>query len=149
MAADKLLASLRESFASKLGRCARCMRLSVAGMVGFAALLLVAEGFGAGPAPTLAAAVPAALFTLWSIAHAGAYVWRGPERATGCKSCAERKAANLRRHRWRVVKSWLRGRPMRNRKAVHHPRCQTCGSFMIRSGACYKCINCGNTSGCA
>ncbi len=29
------------------------------------------------------------------------------------------------------------------------PPCSTCGAIMIRSGACYKCVNCGNTSGCA
>jgi ribonucleoside-diphosphate reductase alpha chain len=29
------------------------------------------------------------------------------------------------------------------------PPCPTCGSIMIRSGACYKCANCGTTSGCA
>ena len=29
------------------------------------------------------------------------------------------------------------------------PPCSTCGSIMIRSGACYKCVNYGNTSGCA
>ena len=29
------------------------------------------------------------------------------------------------------------------------PPCTTCGSIMIRSGACYKCLNCGTTSGCA
>jgi ribonucleoside-diphosphate reductase alpha chain len=29
------------------------------------------------------------------------------------------------------------------------PPCSTCGSIMIRSGACYKCQNCGTTSGCA
>jgi ribonucleoside-diphosphate reductase alpha chain len=29
------------------------------------------------------------------------------------------------------------------------PPCSICGSIMIRSGACYKCVNCGNTSGCA
>jgi ribonucleoside-diphosphate reductase alpha chain len=29
------------------------------------------------------------------------------------------------------------------------PPCSMCGSIMIRSGACYKCSNCGNTSGCA
>jgi ribonucleoside-diphosphate reductase alpha chain len=29
------------------------------------------------------------------------------------------------------------------------PPCSVCGSIMIRSGACYKCSNCGNTSGCA
>ena len=29
------------------------------------------------------------------------------------------------------------------------PPCPDCGAIMIRSGACYKCVNCGNTSGCA
>ncbi|MCC7417432.1 MAG: vitamin B12-dependent ribonucleotide reductase [Acidobacteria bacterium] len=29
------------------------------------------------------------------------------------------------------------------------PPCSTCGAIMIRSGACYKCSNCGTTSGCA
>src|SRR5687767_1340240 len=29
------------------------------------------------------------------------------------------------------------------------PPCSTCGSIMIRSGSCYKCSNCGTTSGCA
>ncbi len=29
------------------------------------------------------------------------------------------------------------------------PPCATCGAIMIRNGACYKCINCGATSGCA
>src|SRR5262252_5068258 len=29
------------------------------------------------------------------------------------------------------------------------PPCSVCGAIMIRSGACYKCSNCGNTSGCA
>jgi ribonucleoside-diphosphate reductase alpha chain len=29
------------------------------------------------------------------------------------------------------------------------PPCTTCGSIMVRSGACYKCANCGTTSGCA
>ena len=29
------------------------------------------------------------------------------------------------------------------------PPCMVCGSIMIRSGACYKCTNCGTTSGCA
>ena len=29
------------------------------------------------------------------------------------------------------------------------PPCTTCGSLMIRSGSCYKCTNCGTTSGCA
>jgi ribonucleoside-diphosphate reductase alpha chain len=29
------------------------------------------------------------------------------------------------------------------------PPCSTCGSIMVRSGSCYKCTNCGTTSGCA
>ncbi|MHB1845262.1 MAG: vitamin B12-dependent ribonucleotide reductase [Deltaproteobacteria bacterium] len=29
------------------------------------------------------------------------------------------------------------------------PPCHTCGSIMVRSGACYKCANCGSTSGCS
>ena len=28
------------------------------------------------------------------------------------------------------------------------PGCAFCGTIMIRNGACYKCGNCGNTSGC-
>lgn len=29
------------------------------------------------------------------------------------------------------------------------PPCHSCGSIMIRSGSCYKCANCGETSGCS
>jgi len=29
------------------------------------------------------------------------------------------------------------------------PSCMDCGSIMIRNGTCYKCPNCGNTSGCS
>jgi ribonucleoside-diphosphate reductase alpha chain len=29
------------------------------------------------------------------------------------------------------------------------PSCHECGSLMVRSGACYKCLNCGATSGCS
>ncbi|MBN1335684.1 MAG: vitamin B12-dependent ribonucleotide reductase [Deltaproteobacteria bacterium] len=29
------------------------------------------------------------------------------------------------------------------------PPCHECGSIMVRSGACYKCTNCGATSGCS
>ncbi|RCK76648.1 MAG: Ribonucleotide reductase of class II (coenzyme B12-dependent) [Ignavibacteriae bacterium] len=39
-------------------------------------------------------------------------------------------------------------------KAVYNtqsdsPPCHECGSIMIRSGSCYKCTNCGATSGCS
>jgi ribonucleoside-diphosphate reductase alpha chain len=29
------------------------------------------------------------------------------------------------------------------------PSCSECGSLMVRSGSCYKCFNCGATSGCS
>jgi len=29
------------------------------------------------------------------------------------------------------------------------PPCSECGSIMIRNGACYKCPECGSTSGCS
>jgi ribonucleoside-diphosphate reductase alpha chain len=29
------------------------------------------------------------------------------------------------------------------------PTCSDCGSIMVRNGACYKCLNCGTTSGCS
>jgi ribonucleoside-diphosphate reductase alpha chain len=42
----------------------------------------------------------------------------------------------------------------RNEKAVFQsqadaPPCHECGSIMIRSGSCYKCLECGSTSGCS
>jgi ribonucleoside-diphosphate reductase alpha chain len=29
------------------------------------------------------------------------------------------------------------------------PSCMDCGSIMVRNGSCYKCLNCGSTSGCS
>ena len=29
------------------------------------------------------------------------------------------------------------------------PACSDCGSIMVRNGSCYKCLNCGSTSGCS
>ncbi|MBI4281123.1 vitamin B12-dependent ribonucleotide reductase [Candidatus Uhrbacteria bacterium] len=29
------------------------------------------------------------------------------------------------------------------------PVCDTCGAIMVRNAACYKCLNCGSTSGCS
>jgi ribonucleoside-diphosphate reductase alpha chain len=28
------------------------------------------------------------------------------------------------------------------------PACTTCGHSTVRSGTCYKCLNCGSTTGC-
>src|SRR5262245_5474215 len=29
------------------------------------------------------------------------------------------------------------------------PSCPDCGALMVRNGSCYKCLNCGATSGCS
>ncbi len=29
------------------------------------------------------------------------------------------------------------------------PMCDVCGHITIRNGACYKCLNCGNSLGCS
>jgi len=29
------------------------------------------------------------------------------------------------------------------------PACQICGSLMVRNGSCYRCMECGSTSGCS
>jgi ribonucleoside-diphosphate reductase alpha chain len=29
------------------------------------------------------------------------------------------------------------------------PSCHECGAIMVRNGSCYKCVNCGSTSGCS
>ena len=29
------------------------------------------------------------------------------------------------------------------------PPCAECGSIMVRSGSCFRCMNCGATSGCS
>ena len=46
-----------------------------------------------------------------------------------------------------------------NRKAIQSsnssgttgdaPSCSTCGMLMVPNGSCYKCVNCGSTSGCS
>ena len=29
------------------------------------------------------------------------------------------------------------------------PACDVCGAITVRNGTCYKCLNCGSTSGCS
>lgn len=29
------------------------------------------------------------------------------------------------------------------------PSCPDCGGIMVRNGACFRCMNCGSTSGCS
>jgi ribonucleoside-diphosphate reductase alpha chain len=43
--------------------------------------------------------------------------------------------------------------PLNSLKAMYvlddAPTCAACGSIMVRNGSCYKCMNCGETSGCS
>ena len=41
------------------------------------------------------------------------------------------------------------GTPLAFQGAEDAPMCGQCGSTMIRNGACYKCLDCGETSGCS
>jgi ribonucleoside-diphosphate reductase alpha chain len=34
-------------------------------------------------------------------------------------------------------------------KVADGPSCPTCGMLMVPNGSCYKCVNCGSTSGCS
>jgi ribonucleoside-diphosphate reductase alpha chain len=47
--------------------------------------------------------------------------------------------------------SGSQGSPQRLAFAVSadSPSCMDCGSIMVRNGSCYKCLNCGTTSGCS
>ena len=36
-----------------------------------------------------------------------------------------------------------------SRMMVDAPACDVCGSITVRSGTCYKCLNCGNSLGCS
>ncbi len=29
------------------------------------------------------------------------------------------------------------------------PACDVCGTITVRTGTCYKCLNCGNSMGCS
>jgi ribonucleoside-diphosphate reductase alpha chain len=52
-----------------------------------------------------------------------------------------------------VLKAVPAGSPMSGGRSFENsldaPACHECGSIMVRSGACYKCLNCGATSGCS
>lgn len=41
------------------------------------------------------------------------------------------------------------GTPLAFQGAEDAPICHQCGSTMIRNGACYKCLDCGETDGCS
>jgi ribonucleoside-diphosphate reductase alpha chain len=63
------------------------------------------------------------------------------------------KAQSLKPHRTEHVKKASVGLDAVNAAAKNMqsdaPPCNTCGHITIRSGTCYKCLNCGNSMGCS
>jgi hypothetical protein len=103
--------SFLESVSDKLGRCARCMRLSaglVAASLGLWSFAWLAD---AGQPALLLAAGASAVFGAWLLAHGLAWVIRGPDRASGCSTCAQRARRRRREQRWLRVKRWLQRAP--------------------------------------
>jgi ribonucleoside-diphosphate reductase alpha chain len=47
--------------------------------------------------------------------------------------------------------NWTAQQPMLKPTNAHEgaPTCSECGMLMVPNGACYKCENCGSTSGCS
>ena len=48
-----------------------------------------------------------------------------------------------------VVASLGAGQKVAFSVSADSPSCMDCGSIMVRNGSCYKCLNCGSTSGCS
>ena len=40
-------------------------------------------------------------------------------------------------------------RPVAMKMMGDAPMCDQCGHITVRNGACYKCLNCGNSMGCS
>ena len=72
-------------------------------------------------------------------------------RVTG--SPANSKAQTQKSYRSEHVKKESQGLDAVNLAAKNMqgdaPACNTCGHITIRSGTCYKCLNCGNSMGCS
>ena len=47
------------------------------------------------------------------------------------------------------TESWVAREKQVALQHADSPPCQECGSLMLRSGVCYRCTNCGSTSGCS
>lgn len=66
---------------------------------------------------------------------------------------ANNKGQTQKSHRTEHIKKPSQGLDAVNQAAKNMqgdaPACNTCGHITIRSGTCYKCLNCGNSMGCS
>jgi ribonucleoside-diphosphate reductase alpha chain len=76
-------------------------------------------------------------------------VRRDPEETTDTENAASKKLVSI------TSQAPRGGAPVATISSVTSlyqqdaPPCPDCGAIMIRSGACYKCLNCGAVSGCS
>ncbi len=76
-------------------------------------------------------------------------VRRDPEETTDTENTASKKLVSI------TSQAPRGGAPVATISSVTSlyqqdaPPCPDCGAIMIRSGACYKCLNCGAVSGCS
>ena len=103
----------RTAIEQRLGRCSRCIRLSVI-LTGSSVALFAAFTAAGAPKPLiLVAAAPVIAFAGLSAAHGIAYLVREPVAATGCTPCAKKARAIQRAARKRRLFSWFH-RPVRH-----------------------------------
>ncbi len=65
------------------------------------------------------------------------------------ESKGEKLSADVMREAQRVIDQVEREEHFVAVNQSDAPPCATCGSIMVRNGSCYKCLNCGTTSGCS
>ncbi len=73
-----------------------------------------------------------------------------PELSSVRVTPSAHKGAYPRHHKPVTVDAGAAGMNEHNKKNQSDaPACNTCGHITVRSGTCYKCLNCGNSLGCS
>jgi len=121
-----LVQPMRSAIEAKLGRCARCMRLSATLTLGSAALLALVVTAGVTQPIAFIASIPFAAFATLFVAHAVAYVVRGPAPAH-CVPCAQKARARERQLRWQRRWGWLQAKRQSARVIPRSESCRKCG----------------------
>jgi ribonucleoside-diphosphate reductase alpha chain len=74
----------------------------------------------------------------------------GPTNAAAAPSTAvSTSGAGLRPIGFAIPPVAVAGMSISFQNSTDAPSCHDCGSLMVRNGTCYKCLNCGSTSGCS
>jgi ribonucleoside-diphosphate reductase alpha chain len=74
----------------------------------------------------------------------------GPTNAAAAPStAASTSGAGFRPIGFAIPPVTVGGASISFQNSTDAPSCHDCGSLMVRNGTCYKCLNCGSTSGCS